>query len=82
MREVKSNASNWVNKQRFLKHRFEWQEGYGAFSYSKSQVDAVMNYVLNQESHHKKRHFRDEYEDMLQKFEVEYDEKFIFTDPI
>ena len=82
MREVKANASGWINEKRFLKHRFEWQEGYGAFSYSKSQIDAVMKYVLNQEAHHKKRSFRDEYEDMLTKFEVDYDERYIFTDPI
>ena len=82
MREVKSNSSNWINSEKFLPHRFEWQEGFGAFSYSKSQVDAVMKYVENQEAHHKKRTFREEYINMLQKFEVEYDEKYIFIDPI
>ena len=82
MREVKSNSSNWINSEKFLPHRFEWQEGFGAFSYSKSQVDAVMKYVENQEVHHKKRTFREEYINMLQKFEVDYDEKYIFIDPI
>lgn len=82
MREVKANASKWVNEEKFLKHRFEWQEGFGAFSYSKSQVDAVIKYVNNQEAHHAKYSFVQEYENMLQKFEVEYKEKYIFTNPI
>ena len=82
MREVKANASGWINKQKFLPHRFEWQEGYGAFSYSKSQVDAVYKYVQNQEAHHQKRSFRDEYEDMLQKSDVDYDERYVFTVPV
>jgi putative transposase len=82
MREVKSNASNWVNRQEAMKHRFEWQEGYGAFSYSKSQVDVVYKYIENQEEHHKTRSFREEYEDMLEKFGVEYDKQYIFKELI
>lgn len=78
MRDVKSNSSRRLNDQRILKHRFEWQEGFGAFSYGKSQVDSVYKYVLNQEKHHAKRSFREEYLDFLQKFEIEHDEKYIF----
>lgn len=81
MREVKANSSGWVNEQKFLKHRFEWQKGYGAFSYGKSQVPAVFKYVQNQEIHHKKRTFREEYLDFLVKFEIDHDEKYIFHEP-
>ncbi len=81
MREVKANSSAWVNEQKFLQPRFEWQKGYGAFSYGKSQVAAVFKYVQNQEAHHKKRTFREEYLDFLQKFEIDHDEKYIFHDP-
>ena len=82
MQKVKSNASGWINEQKFLEHRFEWQKGFGAFSYAKSQVNAVYKYVQNQETHHKKRTFRTEYLEFLQKFEIEHDEKYIFHDPI
>jgi hypothetical protein len=60
------------------KGKFQWQEGYGAFSYSKSHVENVYNYILNQNEHHKKRPFKEEYMDLLKKFEVEYDERFLF----
>ncbi len=82
MREVKANSSGWVNEQKFLKHRFEWQLGYGAFSYGKSQVDTVFKYVKNQEAHHKKRTFRSEFLEFLQKYEIDHDEKYIFHEPI
>jgi REP element-mobilizing transposase RayT len=82
MREIKANSSNWINRNGFLKHRFEWQEGYGAFSYSKSHDDAVFNYVKNQDEHHKKFSFREEYLSFLKNFEVDHDEKYIFKDPI
>lgn len=78
MKNIKQDSSKWINKNRFLKSHFEWQEGYGAFSYSKSQLVAVVNYIQNQESHHKKKTFSEEYIDFLEKFEVDYDEKFIF----
>lgn len=81
MREVKTNSSKWINNQKFLRYRFEWQEGYGAFSYGKSQVDSVMKYILNQEEHHRTLSFRTEYLDFLQKFEIEHDEKYIFKEP-
>lgn len=78
MRDVKALSSKFINQQVSLKQKFEWQSGYGAFSYSKSHVPAVINYVLNQAEHHRKRTFRGEYLDFLKKFEVEYDEKYLF----
>jgi REP element-mobilizing transposase RayT len=81
MREIKANSSRWVNDLRFLKHRFEWQEGYGAFSYGKSQVSVVCEYIQNQEEHHRNKTFREEYLGFLKKFEIEHDEKYIFKEP-
>jgi putative transposase len=77
-RDIKANSSSYITENNLTKSTFSWQEGYGAFSYSKSQVDAVVKYVLNQAQHHKKRTFREEYIDFLQKFEIQYDEKFLF----
>lgn len=82
MKNIKQDSSKWINKNTFLKSHFEWQEGYGAFSYSKSQLGAVVNYIQNQELHHTKKSFREEYIDFLEKFQVDYDEKFIFKELI
>ncbi|OXG06322.1 REP element-mobilizing transposase RayT [Flavobacterium araucananum] len=82
MKNIKQDSSKWINTNKFLKIHFEWQEGYGAFSYSKSQLNAVVNYIENQEVHHKKKTFREEYIDFLEKFEIDYDEKFIFKELI
>jgi len=76
--KVKSNSSKWINQKKILKFRFEWQEGYGAFSYSKSQLDRVVKYILNQPEHHRRKTFQEEYLEFLEKFEVEYDEKYLF----
>ena len=81
MRIVKSESSEWINLQKFTPEIFRWQEGYGAFSYSRSQVHIVNNYILNQEEHHKKRTFLEEYEEFLKQFEIEYDERYIFKLP-
>ncbi len=62
----------------WMPHIFDWQRGYGGFSYSKSQTQSVISYILNQEEHHRKKSFREEYIEMLEKFEVEYDEKYLF----
>lgn len=78
MQDIKSNSSRWINEKRFLKGRFQWQEGFGAFSYGKSQLSDVIKYINNQEEHHKKRTFIEEYKELLRLFEVEYDEKYIF----
>jgi putative transposase len=82
MKHIKQDSSKWINKNNFFKSHFEWQEGYGAFSYSKSQLNAVINYIQNQELHHSKRTFKEEYIDFLEKFEIDYDERFIFKELI
>ena len=80
MQLVKGDSSEWINKQKLVLGKFRWQEGYGAFSYSKSHTDAVAKYVLNQEEHHRKKTFLEEYKEMLKKFEIDYDEKYIFKE--
>lgn len=77
-RDIKANSSKWINENKFVMGKFSWQEGYGAFSYAKSQVDAVVKYILNQPEHHKQSGFREEYLNMLQKAEIEYEEKYLF----
>ena len=79
IRDVKSDSTEFVNKKRFVRGRFSWQEGFGAFSYSRSDLDAVAKYVLDQEKHHKKRSFKDEYVTMLDRFEVEYEDRYLFN---
>ena len=78
IRDIKNNSSNFVNEHNFIKEKFSWQEGYGAFSYSQSHIGSVYDYILNQEKHHRKMTFKQEYLDFLKKFEVEYDEKYLF----
>jgi REP element-mobilizing transposase RayT len=78
MKAVKGESSEWINKQRFVSGRFSWQEGYGAFSYSRSQLDRVIKYINSQPEHHKKKDFVTEYIDFLKAFGVEYDEKYVF----
>lgn len=77
VRDIKNSSSKFINQQNFIKGKFEWQEGYGAFSYGHSQIDNVYRYIEQQEIHHKKKTFKEEYLDFLQKFEVDYDEKFL-----
>ena len=72
----------WINENKLAKCHFEWQEGYGAFSYSKSQIQNVVNYIQNQEEHHKKKTFLEEYKEFLEKFEVDFDERYIFKELI
>lgn len=78
IRDVKNNSSNFINKKGFIKRHFEWQDGYGVFSYSHSQIDEVYKYIQNQEQHHKKFTFKEEYHSFLKKFEIENDEKYLF----
>ncbi len=78
MKAVKGDSSEWINKRGFTKSKFSWQAGYGAFSYAKSQVPKVIQYIQNQEEHHKKKTFIEEYLNFLKAFEVEYDERFLF----
>ena len=81
MRLVKGDSSEWINQQKLVKGKFRWQEGYGAFSYSKSHTDAVVKYILNQEEHHRKKSFLEEYKEMLKKFEIDFDKQYIFAEP-
>lgn len=78
VRDIKSGSSNFINEKKWIKGKFNWQEGFGTFSYSKSQIDDVIKYILNQEEHHKKKTFKEEYLDFLVKFDVEYDNKYLF----
>ncbi|MCX6255855.1 MAG: IS200/IS605 family transposase [Bacteroidia bacterium] len=78
VREIKKASNDFVKENRLSKFYFSWQEGFGAFSYSHSQIDNVVKYILNQKEHHRKTTFRDEYIDFLKRFEVEHDEKYLF----
>ena len=78
VRDIKNNSTNFINDKKFINGKFSWQEGYGAFSYAHSQIDHVYHYIANQEEHHKKKTFKEEYLDFLQKFEIEYNEKYLF----
>lgn len=78
VRDIKNNSSNFINDKKLVSGKFSWQEGYGAFSYAQSQVKAVYNYILNQEAHHKKKTFKDEYHDFIEEFEIDYNEKYLF----
>ncbi len=75
---VKASSSKWVNDQQLVKGKFQWQSGYGAFSYAKSQRDVVIQYIMNQEQHHKTKTFKEEYLKMLTDFEVDYEDKYLF----
>jgi len=78
VRDIKNNSSNFINEKNCIKGKFSRQEGYGAFSYSHSQIENVYNYILNQEEHHKKTTFHEEYISFLKDFKVEYNEKYLF----
>ena len=78
MRDVKANSTKWINDQGFCKHVFRWQEGFGAFTYSISQIDKVIKYIDNQEQHHKTKTFKSEYLSLLNNFEVDYKEEYLF----
>jgi len=82
MQIAKAKSSKWINENGFLQRRFEWQEGFGAFSYSHSQIDAVIHYIANQERHHSEQTFLDEYIEMLQKFEVDFNKDYLFDEMI
>jgi len=77
-RDIKASSSKWINENRWIKGNFKLQEGFSAFTYSKSQIDTVVNYILNQREHHKKKTFREEFLDFLEKFNVDYNEKYLF----
>ena len=78
VRDIKAGSSNFINEKKWVRGRFNWQEGFGAFSYARSQIGAVSDYILEQESRHEGRTFRNEYLSLLKKFDVEFDERYLF----
>lgn len=82
VQEVKRASTLWIKEQKLVRCRFAWQEGFGAFSYGKSQIDNVVKYIQNQEEHHSKHTFRDEYLSFLKLYEIDHDEKYVFSELI
>ncbi|MBP7152573.1 MAG: IS200/IS605 family transposase [Paludibacteraceae bacterium] len=82
MQDIKGDSSKWINNNHLVNGKFEWQAGYGAFSYSLSQIDQVCKYIANQEAHHKKKTFTEEYKKLLQEFNIDFDEKYIFKEVV
>jgi REP element-mobilizing transposase RayT len=78
MQMVKGDSSEWINKEKLTEQKFCWQNGYGAFSYSRSQIDRVAKYIAHQQEHHRKQEFLEEYRQMLNKFAIDYDDRYIF----
>lgn len=78
VREIKKASNEYINDNKFVKSKFKWQEGFGAFSYSHSNIDNVIKYILNQKEHHKLKTFKEEYLDFLAKFEIEFKEEYLF----
>lgn len=80
MYELKRSSSLWINENKFVVGKFSWQEGFGVFSYSQSQISRVSKYIENQETHHKKKTFREEYLDFLKVFNIEFDERYVYKE--
>ncbi len=78
VREIKKSSNDFIKEKQFTKFKFQWQEGFGAFSYSHSSLDNVINYIMNQKEHHKKKTFKEEYTEFLKKFELEYKDEYLF----
>jgi len=78
VRDIKANSSKWINGKGYVLGKFQWQEGFGALSYAQSQLDAVISYINNQEQHHQKKTFKNEYLELLQNFKLQYDDKHLF----
>lgn len=78
VRDIKADSSDFINRKKWVRGRFSWQEGYGAFSYGHSQLDTIIRYIQNQEQHHRRRTFKDEYLTWLKKFEIPFEDKYIF----
>lgn len=81
VQDIKGSSSKWINEKKFTRSKFAWQEGYGAFSYSHSHLSKVINYIKNQEQHHKKITFMEEYKSFLKNYDVEFDERYILKEP-
>lgn len=82
MKQVKQDSSKWINTNALAKGKFSWQAGYGAFSYSKSEVPRIIKYIANQEEHHKVKSLEEEYKLLLEEFKIDYDERFVLKDII
>ena len=78
LRDIKANSSKWINEKRFVTGKFQWHEGFGAFSCAQSHLSILIAYINNQEQHHKKKLFKDEYQELLNEFEISYNEKYLF----
>ena len=78
VQEIKADSTTFINKKRWIRGRFSWQEGYGAFSYGHSQLDTIIRYIQNQEKHHKRRSFRNEYLTLLRRFDIAFEDKYVF----
>jgi REP-associated tyrosine transposase len=78
MRDVKSDSTEFIKRKRWIKGRFNWQEGFGAFSYSHSHLGSVIRYIRNQEKHHAKKSFRNEYQTLLKRFDIAFEPKYVF----
>ncbi|HKP37947.1 MAG TPA: IS200/IS605 family transposase [Pyrinomonadaceae bacterium] len=78
IREIKADSTNYINRNKWVHGRFTWQEGYGAFSYGHSQLDTIIRYIQNQERHHQRRSFKGEYLALLRKFDIAFEEKYVF----
>ena len=78
VRDIKANSTNYINERKLVLGKFEWQKGFGAFTYSKSQMKGVIRYIEQQEKHHKKKTFKEEYLELLKKFEIEFKEEYLF----
>jgi hypothetical protein len=79
VKEIKVESNEFINEKKWVKGKFSWQEGYGVFSYSHSHIGAVINYIKNQEAHHQKSTFKHEYHELLEKFEIPFEEKYLFN---
>ena len=80
MYDLKRSSSLWINNNRFVMGKFSWQEGFGAFSYGQSQIPNVARYIETQEKHHKKRTFKEEYLELLNLFNVDFDERYVYKE--
>ena len=80
MQDIKGSSSKWINQKGIIRGKFKWQAGYGAFSYSHSQIDLVVKYIRNQEQHHKRKSFQEEYRELLKRFDILYNERYILKD--
>jgi len=80
IRDIKSNTSKWINENKYVAGKFEWQNGFGAFSVGYSQIETLLNYIINQESHHHKKTFREEYLEFLNEYHIDFKMEYIFED--